>query len=489
MPAPCVPGRGDTGASPRIPRSSRSDRERLQGADARGRVALGVAARARERGQRGHQRAHDPGGRERGPDLALEAARRTAPGAAAWACPCASRCPRARARRWSRAAAPCRARGRPRRGRAAGVVAAVGELVHAAGRDDDGLAGAGDDRAQAEAELHRALEHVEALLLLGVDVRAGDVAVGESSSSNSSSSPSVSAAVRRKSMRSPLTGLLDGLSCVGHSGAPSVGVCEKPPACDVTRRRRRGRSCGVREDDIACDPRRRAVLRQDDAGMRLGVSAALVDGTLLPGDVELVDGVVTGLGLERAPVGAGIATPGFVDLQVNGFAGVDLQRADADGFRHVGEALLRTGVTAYRPTSSRRPRRTRRRAALAPAAAPAPASSAPTSRARSSPRPAGRARSAGRRDPDAALLGRLLDAGPVTAGDARARAPRRRGADRGAARARRDRLLRPLGGVRGGRGARLRRRREHGHAPLQRDAEAGARARGGRSAAATSRSR
>ena len=57
-------------------------------------------------------------------------------------------------------------------------VAAVGELVHAAGRDDDGLAGAGDDRAHAEAELHRALEHVEALLLLGVHVRAGHVAVG-----------------------------------------------------------------------------------------------------------------------------------------------------------------------------------------------------------------------------------------------------------------------------------------------------------------------
>ena len=59
----------------------------------------------------------------------------------------------------------------------AGAVAAVGEAVRAAGGDDDGVAGLGDDRAQAEAEAHRALEHVEALLLLGVHVRAGHAAV------------------------------------------------------------------------------------------------------------------------------------------------------------------------------------------------------------------------------------------------------------------------------------------------------------------------
>ena len=57
------------------------------------------------------------------------------------------------------------------------ALAAVREAVHAAGGDDDGLARAGDDPPQAEAERHRALEHVEALLLLGVHVRAGHVPV------------------------------------------------------------------------------------------------------------------------------------------------------------------------------------------------------------------------------------------------------------------------------------------------------------------------
>ena len=82
--------------------------------------------------------------------------------------------------------------------------------------------------------------------------------------------------------------------------------------------------------------------------MRLGVEAALVDGRLLPGDVALDDGVVSAVGLE--PGGSGIAAPGFVDLQVNGFAGVDFLGADADGFAAAGEALLETGVTAYLPT-------------------------------------------------------------------------------------------------------------------------------------------
>ena len=42
--------------------------------------------------------------------------------------------------------------------------------------------------------------------------------------------------------------------------------------------------------------------------------------------------------------------PGFVDLQVNGFGGVDFLDADSDGYRRAGEALLETGVTAYLPT-------------------------------------------------------------------------------------------------------------------------------------------
>ena len=82
--------------------------------------------------------------------------------------------------------------------------------------------------------------------------------------------------------------------------------------------------------------------------MRLGVEAALVDGRLVPGDVSVDDGLVTAVGLEGP--GRGIAAPGFVDLQVNGFAGVDFLGADRAGYERAGEALLETGVTGYLPT-------------------------------------------------------------------------------------------------------------------------------------------
>ncbi len=83
--------------------------------------------------------------------------------------------------------------------------------------------------------------------------------------------------------------------------------------------------------------------------MRLGVSAALVAGSIVPGDVSIDDGRVTGLGLLPAG-GSGLAAPGFVDVQVNGFAGVDFVAADAAGYARAGAALARTGVVAYQPT-------------------------------------------------------------------------------------------------------------------------------------------
>ncbi len=83
--------------------------------------------------------------------------------------------------------------------------------------------------------------------------------------------------------------------------------------------------------------------------MRLGVESALVDGQLVDGDIEIADGHVTKVGL-ASPAGRGIAVPGLVDLQVNGFAGVDFLEADANGYRRASEALLETGVTAYLPT-------------------------------------------------------------------------------------------------------------------------------------------
>src|SRR4051794_30974583 len=82
--------------------------------------------------------------------------------------------------------------------------------------------------------------------------------------------------------------------------------------------------------------------------MRLGVSAALVDGAFVPGDVAIDGGSIVAVGLSGG--GTGIAAPGFVDLQVNGFAGVDLMATDLEGYGRVGEALLATGTTAFQPT-------------------------------------------------------------------------------------------------------------------------------------------
>jgi N-acetylglucosamine-6-phosphate deacetylase len=148
--------------------------------------------------------------------------------------------------------------------------------------------------------------------------------------------------------------------------------------------------------------------------VKLDVSAALVDGRLVPGRVEVVDGRIAAYGLAGAN-GNGIAVPGFVDLQVNGFAGVDFLEADAAGYETAGEALLETGVTSFLPTFITAPEE-----ALLAALAEVPLS--PTgprilgvhlegpflAKRRLGTHPP-----AGRRDPDGTLLLRLLAAGPV----------------------------------------------------------------------------
>jgi N-acetylglucosamine-6-phosphate deacetylase len=75
----------------------------------------------------------------------------------------------------------------------------------------------------------------------------------------------------------------------------------------------------------------------------------MVDGELVDGDVEVVDGRIAAVGV-RAPAGSKIAVPGFVDLQVNGYAGVDFSAAGEDGHEVAGAALLADGVTAFQPT-------------------------------------------------------------------------------------------------------------------------------------------
>ena len=83
--------------------------------------------------------------------------------------------------------------------------------------------------------------------------------------------------------------------------------------------------------------------------MRLGVEAALVDGNVVAGDVELDDAQIGRVGVST-PGGAGLAVPGFVDVQVNGFAGVDFAAASVDDYTRAATALAATGVTTFQPT-------------------------------------------------------------------------------------------------------------------------------------------
>ena len=134
------------------------------------------------------------------------------------------------------------------------------------------------------------------------------------------------------------------------------------------------------------------------------------------GDVEVVDGRVAGVGL--SPAGErGIAVPGFVDLQVNGFAGVDFLTASTSEYAQAGEALLEAGVTAYQPTFITAPEEM-----LLEALRAMPTSNGAGPRVLGahldgpflSPQRLGTHPAEYRRDPDLALLERLLEAGPVT---------------------------------------------------------------------------
>ena len=83
--------------------------------------------------------------------------------------------------------------------------------------------------------------------------------------------------------------------------------------------------------------------------MRLGVSAAFVDGDVVTGDVAIADGTIEAVGLQP-PGSSGLASPGFIDIQVNGFAGIDYTTATVEDYRQTGLIMAATGVTAYQPT-------------------------------------------------------------------------------------------------------------------------------------------
>jgi N-acetylglucosamine-6-phosphate deacetylase len=149
----------------------------------------------------------------------------------------------------------------------------------------------------------------------------------------------------------------------------------------------------------------------------LGVSAALVDGTLVPGDVRIAAGQVMEVGVRPGATARGIAVPGFIDVHINGFVGVDFLTAEPDDYGTVGRALAATGVTAYLPTFVTSPPSTYERALEA--VSDAEADTGPRLLGVHLEGPFISRRWAGAHDeryiqePDLALAGRLCDAGPV----------------------------------------------------------------------------
>ncbi len=151
--------------------------------------------------------------------------------------------------------------------------------------------------------------------------------------------------------------------------------------------------------------------------MRLGVAAAFVHGRLIRGDVAIRDGLLEAVGLPGE--GVGIAIPGLVDAQVNGYAGVDALEADDEQLMHMGSALLRDGVTAYQPTLITAPERDmiaalKTIARLPPSSASAAIAGVHLEGPFLSPQRAGAHPAEHLRLPDPRLLERLLDAGPVS---------------------------------------------------------------------------
>jgi N-acetylglucosamine-6-phosphate deacetylase len=150
--------------------------------------------------------------------------------------------------------------------------------------------------------------------------------------------------------------------------------------------------------------------------VRLDVEAALVGGVLVRGDVEIDDGVVVDVGLAGGSRGR-VAIPGFVDLQVNGFGGVDFLAASGADYAQAGEALLQTGVTAFQPTFITASEGTILDAlrAMPPNGSTPHVIGAHLEGPFLSPERLGTHPFEHRRDPDLELLDRLLDVGRVTA--------------------------------------------------------------------------
>jgi N-acetylglucosamine-6-phosphate deacetylase len=79
-------------------------------------------------------------------------------------------------------------------------------------------------------------------------------------------------------------------------------------------------------------------------------------GVLAPGYVRVAGGLIEEVGPGRparppdVELSSGMLLPGLVDLQVNGYYGVELMTAGADGWALIAGRLPQTGTTAFAPT-------------------------------------------------------------------------------------------------------------------------------------------
>jgi N-acetylglucosamine-6-phosphate deacetylase len=86
------------------------------------------------------------------------------------------------------------------------------------------------------------------------------------------------------------------------------------------------------------------------------IPAGTGSAVLEPGFVAAESGVITAVGQGPPPrqpdvaLDRGVLVPGLVDLQVNGYFGVDLAAAEPDGWAQVVRRLPETGTTAFLPT-------------------------------------------------------------------------------------------------------------------------------------------
>ena len=78
--------------------------------------------------------------------------------------------------------------------------------------------------------------------------------------------------------------------------------------------------------------------------------------TIAPGHILVRDGVIAAVGEGPPPrrpdvrLDSGVLVPGFVDLQVNGYFGAELEAVRPDEWRMIAARLPETGTTAFMPT-------------------------------------------------------------------------------------------------------------------------------------------